>query len=106
MLLNFSPGKSEALPIWRGKFSKSSLKSLNDVANCVSVAVPGGFFNLRFVDKYKHVGTFTDAGPDVSSEIAMKSIVIKKETQRMRRRILSNKLIPQSRRCNFAQSYI
>lgn len=57
-----------------GLFSKGARKSLYDAANCVSIAVTGGTISLRFADKYKDLGTFTDPSLDVSSEIAVKSL--------------------------------
>ena len=106
MELNFPPGKSEALPIWRGPLSKSARRQLFKENNSVSFAVPGKMILLNFVTRYKHLGTLTDMGSSVSSEVAVKSMVIKTETKRMASKILGNPSVPVSGKTSFAQTYI
>ena len=74
--------------------SKCSRLDLFQSDQCVNVDVLGESICLRFAFKYNHLGTVMDTGADVSSEVGIRSVVIKKETQRMRRRIFGQSFNP------------
>ena len=76
MTLNFNSGKSECLPLWYGKGSVISKRKLADMNCAVQCAAVGTSFELRFVAKYKHIGTFIDACGCIRSEISVKCAVI------------------------------
>ena len=107
MELNWNPGKSEAIAIWRGPHARKERTKLefNKGSQIVCHAMNASFI-LRFVKRYKHIGTFLDCDGGIKSEIAVRSTVIKSEATRMKSRILSNRAVNKSRKIALVQAYI
>ena len=91
MELNWKPGKSEVLPVWRGPGCKKEQRKLELDLNSSVPCTSGNFhFILRFVRNYKHLGTLFDANGDVKSEVATKAAIMKSESSKLRSRVFAN----------------
>jgi len=73
--LNFNAGKSECTAVFAGHGKKAAMRALSRANNVTSFPdVDGSSRELRWVRSYKHVGTFSSIGNEVSVRCsAMKS---------------------------------
>jgi len=106
MVLNFSAGKSEALPFWRGNHSRLSKLRLFNCGSVSMLRVCNAEVVLRWVQCYKHVGTTIDGSRNENAEVAIRAGIIRSETKVLRKRVLANTRISTPRRINVAQCYI
>ena len=108
MLLNFAPGKSEAILAWYGAGSigtkRDFQRELGGVIQCQPRKCDA--FSLRVVDTYKHVGTKTVAAATSDTEAAQRACIIRAETRALRKRVLSNTAVSVERRMTVLQLHI
>lgn len=106
MVLNFLPGKSEALPIWRSHGIKKAKRRLRDACfTSTFTSVSGGNHILRWVAVYKHVGTYTQSSQTEAAEVASRAAIIRAEGKSLRK-VLANSRLSIRKRVNVAQTYI
>ena len=67
MLVNWDPGKTEALVMWRGKRSRT-LRRETQVGGAPGVLLACGII-CRFVEQYKHLGCMLTATPSSAKEV-------------------------------------
>jgi len=103
MKLNFSPGKSECVVKIHGTGKKACLKRLAQHNMLFPMEVVGNIpISLLFVNEYKHVGTNTSIGHELSVRVAC----LFKSTHSLRAKILKNSSICFSQRVNILQMYL
>ena len=84
MILNFLKGKTEAIVTFAGPGARKAKVHLYKCLNCeVTFKVCGVERTLRFVDAYKHMGTMSCIGGNLSVEVASRSAVIHTESCRL-----------------------
>jgi len=108
MLLNFAPGKSEAILAWYGAGSIGTKRDFQRESGGVIQCQPRkcDAFSLRVVDAYKHVGTKTVAAATSDTEAAQRACIIRSETRALRERVLSNMVVSVERRMTVLQLHI
>jgi len=106
MQLNFNPGKSEAMATWRGKGAKLERRRLARDGNVSSFYSCERMYQLRFVDRYRHLGTVTTVCNNDNAEVAIRSTILRTEARKLAKNILGNECITAKRRCDLATCYI
>jgi hypothetical protein len=87
MLLNSSPGKSEAVLGFYGPGSKAAKKAVF-VANDTIPIKAGAYSALRVVSCYQHVGTLSPSSCDVGEEVSKRNGMMRSESRNLSRRFL------------------
>ena len=106
MELNFKAGKSECLLAWRGPLSHQARLSLEkDGCQCICSCKNMSFI-LRFVDKYKHLGTTLLSYGSLSLEVSCRACIIVSEVRHLSKRVLSHSQLSISRKCSIVSAYI
>ena len=106
MQLNWKQGKSEATVEFRGPNATKAKRVLSSNENRSVFTWHGTETALRFVDSYKHLGTVTNSANSDSTEITHKAATIRAEGGKLRANILSNPLVPITRKKNIVQTYV
>ena len=63
-------------------------------------------YQLRFVDRYRHLGTVTTVCNNDNAEVAIRSTILRTEARKLAKNILGNECITAKRRCDLATCYI
>ena len=64
MAINWNPGKSEALLVYRGKNAVACREQWRQKDGSLSIAIPDSNLRVNVVGKYKHLGTMTCSDGD------------------------------------------
>jgi len=101
--LNFLPGKSECTALFAGPGKKAALRTLTKLGNVTRIeCIDGSVKVLRWVQSYKHVGTRSDIGEELSARCA----VMRSAFASMRRHIFRNPSIVIRNKLIILQVYI
>ena len=69
LVLNFAPGKIEAVVAWRGPDSRAFTRELEVIDGAQVITLTTGE-KLRVVRHYKHVGTWSNASATLNKEVS------------------------------------
>ena len=89
MILNFAKGKTEAICNFSGPdHKKPKVKLLVEQKSIIQFQVGPMVKELRFVDLYKHVGTYATTFCGLGTDVVTKAAVMRSETNRLRKTVL------------------
>ena len=96
MTMNFEPGKSEAVVMYRGKGANACRLALfdSDKIPCVVTATNTHILSLRIVATYRHLGARFSMNADIGAEITSRVAMARQSYQEPKRAIFHNKYIP------------
>ena len=105
MILNFAPGKTEALIHWNGADSVSCRRefSLRNEGVIRCPVGPNPPISLRVVHEYKHLGTTLGVAANVNHEIRIRNAVVRQDVPALRQNIFKNLALSQERKLQVAQ---
>eukprot|EP00973_Karenia_brevis_P064121 8910553-Karenia_brevis.AAC.1 len=108
MELNFKPGKSEVMIKWVGKHSQAQERKLtitmNNIITCPTFN--GSFVDLRAVSMYRHMGSRTAVGSQMSQEVSFRMTAMRAESMKLRKCILRNPGLSNEHKLNCMQAYM
>ena len=105
MVLNFRPGKSEAIVAFFGAGASLSKRHLNLVDNLIPIEA-GDNTHLRVVPSYQHVGTCTAISMSMSEEVTKRTGMMRSECARLCKAILRVPEIPVPKKIRVVQTYV
>ena len=94
MSLNFKANKSELIVGFVGAGAKRARAALAETQNQITIENDSENVVLRVVQSYKHVGSFVSVCKGIAEEVAMRCGVMRSESLRLCRHILSNRALP------------
>jgi len=107
MLLNFSPGKFEAMVQFGGKGKKAAVSSLSrNGSQSVFYDKQSKPIILRFVCAYKHVGTYGQSNLRSGKEVSVRTAAMRSGSLGIRKQVLRNASIPVDKRLFILHVYI
>ena len=106
LVLNFKPGKSEAILFWAGQKSEQARRVFTIDERSRIVVQSRIKFELPVCRSYKHLGTRVSFAPSSGEEAKVRAGIIGQDVRTFRRRLLAQDGVPVEKRLTLAKAVL